>query len=66
MEQRELEDQAKIERLRAAVKVGLDDIESGNYFELRSHADVDGFVEGIVEQAIGEHETGTASRVKRG
>jgi len=45
LEQREQEDQATIEWLRAAAKGGFDDIERGDYVTLRSDKEIDDFID---------------------
>ena len=47
LEQREREDQAKIEWLRAAAKEGFDDIERGEFVTLRSGQEIDDFVDQV-------------------
>jgi antitoxin ParD1/3/4 len=47
LEQREQEDRAKIEWLRAAAKEGFDDIDRGDYVTLRSPEEIDNFVDEI-------------------
>ncbi len=47
LEQREKEDQAKLEWLRVAAKEGLDAIDSGDYVALNSAEELDEFVEEI-------------------
>jgi antitoxin ParD1/3/4 len=45
LEQREKEDKAKIEWLRAAAKHGVEDIKRGDYVTLRSDREIDDFVD---------------------
>ena len=54
LEQRELEDKAKIEWLRAAAKEGFDDIERGDYVTLRSGKAIDDFIDQLGEEASAE------------
>ena len=54
LEQRELEDRAKIEWLRSAAKEGFDAIERGDYTSLRSKEELDDFLERIHEEASTE------------
>jgi antitoxin ParD1/3/4 len=61
LEQREREDKAKLEWLRAAAKEGFDDIERGDYVTLRSAAEIDDFIDQLGEEASAEF----ASRQKR-
>jgi antitoxin ParD1/3/4 len=51
LEQREQEDQAKLEWLRSAAKEGFDAIEHGDYVTLRSDRDIEEFVRQIGEEA---------------
>jgi antitoxin ParD1/3/4 len=54
LEQRQREDQAKIEWLRAAAKEGFDDIERGDYVTLRSGKGNDDFIDRLGEKASAE------------
>jgi len=54
LEQREQEDQAKLEWLRAAAKKGFDDIERGDYVTLRSDEEIESFVQQIGEEVSAE------------
>ena len=54
LEQREQEDKAKIEWLRAAAKEGFDDIERGDYVTLRSGREIDDFVDQLGVEASAE------------
>jgi antitoxin ParD1/3/4 len=54
LEQREQEDKAKIEWLRAAAKDGFDDIERGDYITLRSDKEIDDFVDQLGKEASDE------------
>ena len=54
LEQREQENQAKLEWLRSAVQLGIDDIESGDYTEIRSGRDLDAFMREIREETSAE------------
>jgi antitoxin ParD1/3/4 len=47
LEQREKEDQAKIEWLRTAAREGFEDIERGDYVTLTSGEEIDGLVDRI-------------------
>jgi antitoxin ParD1/3/4 len=51
LEQREQEDKAKLQWLRAAVQEGLDDIERGDYITLRSGQEIDDFIREAREEA---------------
>lgn len=54
LEQREREDQAKIQWLRVAAKVGFDDIERGDYVTLRSNKEIDASIDKLGEEASAE------------
>ena len=54
IEQRELENRAKLEWLRAAVQEGIDDLQRGHYTTLRSRQEIDEFMSQIHEEASGE------------
>jgi antitoxin ParD1/3/4 len=54
LEQREREEQAKIEWLRAAAKEGFDDIERGDYATLRSGMEIDDIIDQLGEEASAE------------
>jgi antitoxin ParD1/3/4 len=54
LEQREQEDQAKLEWLRAAVKEGIDDIERGDYVTLRSDREIKDFMRQLRKEAARE------------
>ena len=49
VEQRDKEDAAKIEWLRAAAKVGFDELDRGEYIEFNSIEDFDTFIDQINE-----------------
>jgi antitoxin ParD1/3/4 len=50
LEQREQEDEAKIEWLRSAAKEGFDAIERGDYVTLRSDQEIDHFVDQVHQE----------------
>jgi antitoxin ParD1/3/4 len=54
LEQREQEDKAKIEWLRAAAKEGFDAIERGEYVSLRSDREIGDFIRQIGEEVSTE------------
>ena len=54
LEQREQEDRAKIEWLRAAAKEGFDAIKRGDYTTLRSETEIDDFLGQIQEEVSAE------------
>jgi antitoxin ParD1/3/4 len=56
LEQREAEEKAKLEWLRAAVKEGFDDIERGDYVTLTSDREVDDFIDRIAEEEASDFE----------
>ena len=53
-EQREQEDKARLEWLRAAVKEGIDDIECGDFVILRSDREINDFMRQLRKEAAGE------------
>jgi antitoxin ParD1/3/4 len=57
LEQREREDQAKIEWLRSAAKEGFGDIERGDYVTLRSDKEID-LIDRLGEEASAEFAAG--------
>lgn len=54
LEQRQREDQAKIEWLRGAAKEGFDDIERGEYMTMQSDKEIDDFIDRLGEEAWAE------------
>jgi antitoxin ParD1/3/4 len=50
LEQREREDKAKIEWLRAAAKAGFDAADRGDYVTLRSDREIDDFVDRVRQE----------------
>jgi antitoxin ParD1/3/4 len=54
LEQREQEDRAKLEWLRAAAKEGFDAIDRGDYVTLRSGEEIDNYVDRIFEEVSAE------------
>jgi antitoxin ParD1/3/4 len=62
LEQREQEDKAKIEWLRAAAKEGFDQLDRGDYVTLNSEEDLDAFLGQIHEEVSAE----LAAERKRG
>ena len=54
LEQREQEDQAKLEWLRAAAKEGFDAIERGDYVKLQSDQEIEYFIHQIGEEVSTE------------
>lgn len=54
LEQREREDQAKIEWLRAAAKEGFDELDRGDYVALISDEEIDAFMDKIHEDVLAE------------
>lgn len=54
LEQRERENEAKLEWLRAAVQEGVDDIERGDYVTLRSNQEIDDLIHDLrAERSVG-------------
>ena len=62
LEQREQEDEAKLEWLRAAAKEGFDAIERGDYVALNSEEEIGAFLDQIHEEVSAE----LAAERKRG
>src|ERR1700720_455390 len=54
LEQREQEDKARLEWLRAAAKEGFDDIERGDYVSLRSDREIEDFIHQIGKEVSTE------------
>jgi antitoxin ParD1/3/4 len=54
LEQREQEDKARLEWLRAAVKEGIGDIERGDYVTLRSDREINAFMRRLRKEAARE------------
>jgi antitoxin ParD1/3/4 len=54
LEQREQEDKAKIEWLRAAAREGFDQLDRGDYVTLNSEEDLDTFLDQIHEEVSAE------------
>ncbi len=61
LEQRESEDRAKIERLRALAKEGFDAIDRGDCVTLNSVEEIDTFLTEIYDEVSLEHATGRKS-----
>lgn len=59
VEKREAEDKARLEAFKAAVQVGLDDLEAGRYYEFDTAEELDTFIQGL-----GQETTRAAARVK--
>jgi len=51
LEEREEEERIQLERLRAEVKKGTDDLEAGRYTEVNSVEELDAFMDGINQEA---------------
>ena len=62
LEQREQEDKARIEWLRAAAKEGFDQLDRGDYVALNSEKELDAFIKQIHEEVSSE----LAAERKRG
>ena len=62
LEQREQEDKARIEWLRAAAKEGFDQLDRGDYVALHSEKELDDFIKQIHEEVSSE----LAAERKRG
>ncbi|MGA3100060.1 MAG: type II toxin-antitoxin system ParD family antitoxin [Bryobacteraceae bacterium] len=57
LEQREQEDKARLEWLRAAAKGGFDDMERGAHVTLRSGKEIDELIDRLGEEASAEFAT---------
>ena len=57
VEQREAEDAAKLEALRAAVQKGIDSIERGDYRDFESFDELGVYLDGIIERVATGAET---------
>ena len=64
LEQREKEDRARIEWLRAAAKEGVEDIKRGDYVTLRSDREIDNLVDEL-RRTVTEERAATASPKKK-
>jgi antitoxin ParD1/3/4 len=62
LEQREMENRARLEWLRAAVQEGIDDLERGDYVTLHSRQEIDDWMSQVHEEAMGK----SALKQKRG
>lgn len=56
--QREAQDAVKLERLRAAVQKGIEDLERGDYTELHSEEEVDDFINAIGNEVAADLDAG--------
>lgn len=52
VEQREAEDASRLEALRSAVRVGIDDFEHGRYASFETSAQLRGHMESVASKAI--------------
>jgi len=62
LEQRQEEDRARIEWLRGEVQKGMDAMDRGDYVEIRSAEDLEGFMERIGERVVKRHQAGLSVR----
>lgn len=51
LEEREEEEQRQLERLRAEVKIGMDDLENGRYIDVHGPEELDAFFDDIDREA---------------
>ena len=56
IERREKDDTARLEALRAAVQVGIDAHERGDYIEFESFDDLDAYLEDMTKEVLDEAE----------
>lgn len=61
IEARDAEEQAKLVALRAAVQVGIDDMEAGRFQSFRSRADIKHFVDELTDDVLAGRKEQTAS-----
>ena len=54
LEQREQEDEARLEWLRAAAQEGFADIERGEYVTMRSGEEIDDYIDQLADEAAAE------------
>lgn len=59
LEQRELENKAKLDWFRFVAKEGFDDKKNGDYIALRSEADIHNLVERVRHEVSGKMDAGT-------
>jgi antitoxin ParD1/3/4 len=60
VERREAEDEAKLRALRAAVQVGIDDMEAGRYTTLETPEQIDEHISRLTERALRRRNAKTA------
>jgi antitoxin ParD1/3/4 len=58
VESREVEDRVRLEALRQAVQVGIDDLEAGRYREFNSFADLDGYLSKVTDEVLAKRRSG--------
>lgn len=56
VERREAEDEAKLRALRAAVQVGIDDMEAGRYRSFASAEELDKYIVGVTEEELARND----------
>lgn len=54
LEEQECDDEAKLEALKAAIQVGIDAIERGDYVTLRSDEEIESFFDSLTRKALRE------------
>jgi antitoxin ParD1/3/4 len=58
VESREAEDRARLEALRKAIQVGIDDLNSGRYRQFDSFEDLDDYLGKVTEEVLAKRRTG--------
>lgn len=58
VESREAEDRARLEALRKAIQVGIDDLDAGRYRQFDSFEDLDDYLSKVTDEVLARHRTG--------
>jgi antitoxin ParD1/3/4 len=62
VESREAEDRVRLEALRQAVQVGIDDLEAGRYKQFESFADLDDYLGKVTDEILAKRRTSRKRR----
>jgi len=62
VESREVEDRVRLEALRQAVQVGIDDLEAGRYKQFESFADLDDYLGKVTDEILAKRRTSRKRR----
>ena len=62
VESREVEDRVRLEALRQAVRVGIDDLEAGRYKQFESFADLDAYLGKVTDEILAKRRTSRKRR----